>query len=188
MAEVIVKKSAIDEVEFFGKVDRDTKGNILSEAPSWYLRQQTEELERTIEDQQSFLDRGLVAESEKPLTQTRLKEMKRKLDNINESRPNMDGGVQDVIDKVSTSLGKKIKESMFSKSDMMKGIADAHEEAHRMADPVIQLDGDEHVIAKKIGAHISRDGKISRTDAERIWKFSRRALGEMSNTEMLRKQ
>ena len=47
MSEVVVKKG-IEDVEFFGKVDRKKDGTIASTVPSWYLTQQKEDLENDI--------------------------------------------------------------------------------------------------------------------------------------------
>lgn len=188
MAEVIVKKEGLEDVEFFGKVDRNKDGKIASEVPSWYLTQNKDELVRNIEYTEGALRREEIPQEEKPITIARLDQMKRKLGDINESHPKFEGNQQDAIAKVSDGLGKKIKDAMYSRSDMMRGVADAHEEARRMADPCIKLSGDEYVLAQKAGCRVSKDGMVSRTDAERTWKLARRALGENSNTETLRKQ
>lgn len=185
MAEVIVKDGK-ESIEFFGKVDRDEKGNIRSTVPSWYLDQHKEELGNSIDYAENQLQRGLVPESEKPLHTERLRQMKKKMDDINESHPRFDDNTKDFIDKSTKGLGKKITDAMFSRSDMMKGIADAHEEARRMADPCIELNKEELMLAEKAGCRVDK-GRVSRTDAERMWKFGRKALGESSNTELLRR-
>jgi hypothetical protein len=186
MAEVIVKEG-IEGVEFFGDVDKNKKGEIASHVPSWYLNQHKEELEGNIEYVEKQLANGVVYESEKPITVSNLKKMKEKLESIEASKPMFSDGQKDLIDKTRKSIGKKISEAMFTRSDMMKGLADAHEEARRMADPCIKLEGPELVLAQKAGCRIDGNGRVSRTSAEMVWKFSSRAIGEPSNTESLRK-
>lgn len=184
MAEV---KEGIEEVEFFGKVDRNQKGEIASHVPAWTLDQHKEELQQTIEDTERMLSRGLIPDTEKELTRDRVSKMKKKMEVIEESKPQFSDSQKDSIDKARKSLGKKIGDAMFTRTDMMKGTADAHEEARRMADPCIDLRGDEVVLAQKSGCKIDDKGRISRTDAERIWKFCSKSIGEATNTETLRK-
>lgn len=187
MAEVVVKKEGLDGVEFFGAVDRNKRGERASEVPSWYLNQHKEELGVEIDRLENALRREEIPQSSKPEAIARIEKMRKKMDSINESEPNLSGKQKDEVSKVANDLGKKISDSMFTKTEMMKGLADAHEEARRMADPCIRLNNDELILAKKAGCRITRDGMVSRSDAERTWKFSRRILGEMSNTEMLRR-
>jgi len=115
-----------------------------------------------------------------------LKKMQDRKESILESRPNLTDAQKDIVSKTTKSLGAKIQNSMFTRSDMMKGTADAHEEARRMADPCIRLDEHEIILARKAGAKISNNGEISRTDAERVWKFNRSLQGENTDTEHLR--
>jgi hypothetical protein len=188
MLEVIVKKEGIEGVEFFGKVDRNKEGKIVSETPSWYLRQNKEELEGNIEGLAASLEREQIQPSEKPLAIARLKQMREKLDSIKSAEPNFKDSQKDAIAKVTTSLGEKISSAMFTRTEMMKRTDNAHEEARRMADPCIKLTQDEATLAHKCGMRISRDGQVSRTDAERMWKMGRRSINENSNTEDLRRQ
>ena len=187
MVEVQVKEGPLESVEFFGKDDLNKQGRPASEAPAWYFTQHKEKLEDDISMTKSRLDRGEVPEKQKPEMMAELAKMREKLDRINASAPRFKDAQKDAIAKVASAVGEKIASAMFTRTEMMKGLADAHEEARRMADPCIKLDHDEAVLAKKAGCRLSNDGKVSRTDAERLWKFSRRSLGESSNTEMLRR-
>jgi hypothetical protein len=186
----VISKDGIEGVEFYGAVDKNKKGEIASHMPAWYLTQHKEELDKNIDELQSALDRGLVPDVEKELARTRLAQFKQKKSDIDESQPVFTDSQKDAIDKVQKSLGKKIADSMYTRSDMMRGTADAHEEARRMADPCIKLSGEEFILAKKAGLKISMirgDAMVSRTDSERLWKFCRKANGEATNTELLRK-
>ncbi len=188
MAEnVIIKKEDAEHIDFFGKADMNHHGNVGSEMPSWYFKQHKEELKNNIDSLDASLSRGEIAEDKKPGAIADLKKMRTKLDLINESEPRLEGKQQDIVANVSSSLGKKISSAMFTRSDMMRGTADAHEEARRMADPCIRLTSEEVALARKAGCRITNDGMVSRTDAERTWKLCRRINGETSNTEILRK-
>lgn len=187
-ATVQVKPSGVEGVEFYGSIDKNKHGNIGSEAPAWYFKQHKENLENDISAQKNRLERGEVPENSKPEAIAELARMRKKLDSINESQPKINGNQKDAIAKVGSELGTKISEAMFTRSDMMKGLADAHEEARRMADPCIKLSHDEIVLAKKAGCRVTNDGMVSRTDGERTWKMIQRSLGENSNSERLRRQ
>jgi hypothetical protein len=185
MPEVIVK-DGVESVEFFGKVDRNKDGKIASEVPSWYLRQHQDELKNDIARTENALAREEIPPTEKPLIKANLEKMKAKLDSVEASKPKIKGN-EDVLMGIRKELGEEISNSMFTRSDMMKGVADAHEEARRMADPCIKLSGKALLLAEKAGAKISKGGMVSRTDAEKTWKLLSRALGENSNTETLRR-
>jgi hypothetical protein len=190
MPEVLVKKDGVEDIEFYGAVDKNKKGQIASHMPAWYLTQHKEELDKNIDELQGALDRGFVPDTEKELHRDRLVQFKKKRDEINESQPHFTENQKDQIDKISTEIGKKISAAMYTRSDMIRGTADAHEEARRMADPCIKLSGHQVMLAKKAGCKISDvkgDAMISRTDAERVWKFCKKAIDEPTNTELLRK-
>lgn len=186
MANVVIEKDALEKVEFFGKSDMNSKGGRASEVPAWYLRQNKEELEQSIETAERQLRNEEIPQQNKPEHIAKLEKMKVKMDRINEETPNYSGASKDRVSKSTEDLGSKIAEAMFTRTEMMKGLADAHEEARRMSEPCIKLNEDQLILAKKAGCRIY-DGKVNRTDAERVWKFCRRSLGESSNTEYLRK-
>lgn len=181
-------KSGVEDVEFFGNVDINKHGRRGSEMPAWYFRSQKDDIENNLAMSEASIQRGEISEDRKPQMLADIRRMREKLDAINESQPQYDSKKQDAIAKMTDTLGKKISESMYTRSDMMRGVADAHEEARRMSEPCIKLEGDEYLLAKKAGCRVSSDGKVSRIDAERVWKMGRRALGENSNSEVLRRQ
>lgn len=188
MAEVQVKEGAVESINFFGKDDMNRHGRIASEAPAWTFPQHKEKLEDDITIAAGRLERGEIPESHKPAAMAELKQMREKLDRINEATPRFSGAQKDIIAKVRETVGEEISKAMFTKKEMRDGLADAHEEARRMADPCIKLKDREAVIlAKKAGCRVTPDGQVSRTDAERLWKFTGRSLGERSNTEALRR-
>lgn len=84
------------------------------------------------------------------------------------------------------SLIKKIYNDAQARREMKKGLADSHEEARRMTTPNIKLSPELIEVAEACNVKHT-DGKISRTEAEKIWKITSRYLDEPSNTEYLRK-
>jgi hypothetical protein len=105
---------------------------------------------------------------------------------IEKSQPKVDEATKDKLNKVRKELGKEISTLLFSRSDMRKGLADARTEAMRVETPMIEVSKDCFEIAKACNV-TPVNGKISRTQAEKIWKISGRFLGESSNAESLRR-
>ena len=173
--------------KLFGKIDRTEKDKIKSEYPSWYFPQHKEELVESIRHNQSMLEMDLIPASEIPITKANLEKAKEKLEEIEESEPRFTDAEKDAMVKLRKGLGSKISDSMFRRSEMEKGIADAHEEARRISEPVMKVDSQEEAdLYGSCGINI-RDGKVTRNDAERAWKIISRGLGEISNSESLRK-
>jgi len=185
--EVLTKdKEGAEGIEYFGKVDRRPDGHIASHVPGWYLTEHIDKLTEDINYIDKQLAGGAIPDEKRPELQMTLKKMKERKESILESKPNLTDAQKDIVKRTTETIGKKISESMFTRDDMQKGTADAHEEARRIADPCIKLSGDEMILAKKVGAKISTDGEVSRTDAERIWKFNRNLQGLNADTEHLR--
>ncbi len=174
-------------VEVFGQADKSKDGNIKSEYPSWYFTQQKDELEETIRHKKYMIENDLIPGSERGITRERLKQEETRLEQINMSQPKLSAAELDEVSKIRKSLGTKIADSMFRRSEMEKGVADAHEEARRMSTPVVKLDDKELGFAKVCDVAISNDGKVNRIAAEKVWKIASRLIEEPSNTEVLRK-
>lgn len=171
------------ELEFFGKVDRDRDGNIGSTLPAWYFDSQVDTMKETIQRREAALERGDIPADYVYQTREDLKRDKERLDNIESSRPVLDEKRSDALGKAYKELSSDIKESMFTRDDMQRGFADAHEEARRMTKPCINIDPE---LARKCGVN-AKGGMISRNDATKIFKIVGKALGEETNVERLRK-
>jgi hypothetical protein len=189
MADVIVKKG-LEEVEFFGEADmtvnRDTgEKKIGSEYPAYYFEQQCREINDGITRLGFDLENSQIPDKGKPAAVAELKKLKAMKDKIDNSRPQIEGH-EDELRKVRDTLGKKIAETKYKRSDMLKGLADGHEEYRRQSEPIIELRGDEMLLAKKMNCRIV-NGKVSRNDADRVWKIISRSLGENSDAEVLRR-
>lgn len=175
-----------EDFTFFGSVDRNKDGHIGSEYPSWCMNPQLDDLRESIEQAERQLEDDLVPPEKIIEVRHRLKKEKERYEEIMCAKPKMTGKQVDELAKAREVIGKQVSESMFKRSDMMRGVADAHEEASRMVDPRIPVNEDTARLLSACGIE-PIDGKINRTQAERAWKIASRYLGEPSNTELLRR-
>ena len=180
----------MSEISFFSESDMKTKADgtkyISSEYPIWYNRQMMEELREDISMCEYDLKSGRIAETQLGVTRERLSKLKKRYEEVEKAMPKMDDKIKDKLFKVHKELGARISDAMFTRSDMKKGLADAHEEARRMDTPIIKIGSDMADIAR--ACNVSPvDGMVSRNQAEKIWKISSRYLGENSNIESLRR-
>ena len=176
----------MSEISFFGKVDRNRDGRIVSEYPADYFKAHKEELKESIARKERELARGTIAPTEVMYAQQELAREKKRLDEIEKSTPKLTDIQKDELTQAREGLGMKIQDSMFTRSDMMLGLASAHEEASRMADPCIPLTKEEQGYAEACGIRVD-DGRVSRNNASRIYKIISQRIGEPSNVEALRK-
>jgi hypothetical protein len=178
----------LNDVQFFGSIDRKGKradGAITSEYPAFYFYTHYEELQESTEKQQRQVDLGLVPASELPRIKAELKRNNDRLDEIKKANPKLTGPEKDAVHKLYKELEESISDSMYTRSDMKKGLVDAHEEARRMVDPLISIKGNEKFF-HNMGI-TARNGKVSRNEASRAYKIMGKALGENTNTERLRR-
>ena len=176
-----------DGITFYGEVDLNKKGELASFMPAWSYRQLIDDMKEQIDSKKRSIDSGMLDAEVKTRTVEEHRKLKDRYESIISSKPKID---PDRLTKVAASLGEKISEAMFTSDQMKKGLADAHEEARRMSQPCIKLTDDEAIMAQ--AAHIKgvKSGQsfiVSRTQAEKLWKLSRKALGELANTNELRK-
>jgi len=174
-------------VRVFGEVDRNKENKVISDYPAWYFDgQHTEDLEESVASAKRQLESDLIPTSDRHYVQERVKVMEEKLGKIKASKPKLSAQETDELAKARKDFGTSIKDAMFTRSDMMKGIADPHEEARRISEPCIKVKSEAHAeFLKACGARIEGD-KVSRGDMEKAWKIASKLLGESSNTEGLR--
>ena len=179
-----------ENVSFFSESDmcitKDGKKRISSEFPIWYNRQMVDELSEDVRMAEFEIRSGRIQETQLAKAKERLGKLQAKLDEIQNNRPNLDSVTKDSFAKARKELGKEISARMFTRSDMKKGLADSHEEARRMTLPTIKLNAELNALAKACNVE-PVDGKISRTQAEKMWKITSRYLDEQSNSESLRR-
>ena len=178
-----------EPINIFGEVDRNRDGKIKSDYPAWYFESQRDELEESVRHRKHQLDNDLVPLSERGIQRERLKQEEERLEKIINSKPDIQGKpAEDVIAEAVSEIGAKISKAMFSRSDMQRGTADAHEEAKRISTPIIEVKSDKEAeLYKACGIKISDNGRVDRSQAEKVWKIGRKILGESTNTEILRK-
>lgn len=188
MPEAATQSDAINTI--FGPADRSKDGSkILSTYPAFYHRQQLEDLRDSVKQKEFAVEMGYVPEDNRAQHNDLLRKEKEKLQAIESSTPILSGADEERLAKFRKGMGKKIADLLFSRSDMMKGLADAYEEARRMTEPCLKVDGDEEAgILKACGVdNFSGKGMVTREDASKAWKIVSRLLGEPSNVEALRK-
>ena len=175
-------------MKIFGEVDKTREGKPKSEYPSWYFTQQKDELEESISQKERAIENDLVPHGEElNRMKNKLLHEKKRSDEIKASEPKLTDAEATLVKNMRKDLGTMIRDGMFTRSQMEKGLADAHEEARRMSEPCLELKGDQIVFAKDCDVTVSHNGKVSRSGAEKMWKIASRLLGEPSNTETLRK-
>lgn len=179
----------MSDIKVFSEIDyAEVKGKKIlgSEYPAWYNEAMIDEIREGIRTDELSLEKGMVKQDRRHDVRERIKKNQERLESILESSPDLDDKQKDYVHKVRTELGKEISRMMFTRSQMQKGLADSHTEARRMKDPSIPVAGAIHDMAKACNVPIT-NGKISRSGAEKVWKICSRKLGEISNTELLRK-
>lgn len=171
------------DIHFFGKVDKNKDGVIASQYPAWMMETHVEELKRAIEEKELKLANHMVEPEDMMYIKAELDREKKRLVDIESSKPTLSGEQKDKVYSNYKDLAGKIADSLFTRDEMMLGLANPHEEAHRMVDPIIPINPE---IAEACGVE-SRDGKVSRNEATRIFKILGKVLGEETNVEALRR-
>ena len=175
-------------MKIFGDVDKTREGKPKSEYPSWYFTQQKDELEEGIAQKERAIRDDLVPHGEElSKMKNKLLHEKNRMEEIKVSEPKPTDAEFVLLKNLRKDLGAMIKDAMFTRSQMEKGLADAHDEAKRMSEPCIAIKEDQIAFAKGCDVVVSHNGKVSRSGAEKMWKIASRLLGEPSNTETLRK-
>ena len=178
----------LDDIQFFGNIDRKGKhkdGAITSEYPAFYFHNHYEELKETTERQERQIELGLVPASELPYVKAEVSRNQKRMVDIKEANPRLSGLQKDAIHKIYKDLADSISDSMYIRSDMKKGLVDAHEEARRMIEPIISIKGKEKFF-HNMGIR-AQDGKVSRNQASRAYKIIGKVLRENTNVEKLRR-
>jgi len=182
--EIIIPKK---DTRIFGSVDRDSKGKITSEFPAWYFDQQKDELERGIAQDKIALDQEAIPYPAKAKFREKLAQREERLNKINEETPKLKGSEQDAISKIREEWGEAIGEAHFTRSQREKGLADAHEEVRRMTEPIIKVTSQRQAeFINECGIKI-KDGKITRNEAEKVYKIASKLLEQPTDIEYLRR-
>jgi len=179
---------ALESVEFFGSVDRkDGKpdGRITSQFPAFYFDPQISDLEENIFRNERAIASGAIAPDAIPTLKGEIARDRQRLLEIQKCSVKLTGKDKDEAANLYKELGGKIQDSMFTYTEMMKGLANAHDELKRMKTPIIPV-GKHAAVFKKMGINPVK-GNVSRDEATRVFKILGKTLGENTNVEHLRK-
>lgn len=179
----------MEGVTFFGAVDRKGKkadGEIGSSYPAWYDQRKIEDLQNTIQIQEGMIERSEIQPEALMRAKAELERDKKLLATIEASKPKLKDKDLDSLKKNRDEIEKQIAESMFTKKQMFDGLADPHEEARRMSQPVIKVDP---AFAAACGLKVDSNGKVSRNHATKLWQIAQSYLGDDrgTNVEALRR-
>lgn len=167
-------------MDFFKGVDANG-----SQYPAFYYDVHISELKETIDSEERRLNAGQVPYDLAYKLKASIEKNKKLLEEIERSRPSLSDGERDRINKAYKQLGKEIGQYLFSRSEMMIGLASPHEEARRMTEPCISADGFDELI-KACNVQVT-DGKVTRNGAAKMFKICGKLIGEPTNIEVLRK-
>lgn len=179
------------DIKWFAEVDINSKtGKPSADYPGWYFEQRIAEQADEIRNLENALDMDLYKGQKKKEAVLRLSAMKKRHDEILESKPNLRGADKDRIAKVANDLGDRIKASMPNYSDMQRGATgsvDIEAEARRMVLPCIEVKSREEAdLFKQRGIEIV-NGKVSRNQAITAWKIMSKSIGaDTCDAESLR--
>lgn len=172
----------------FGQIDKNRSGRIASEYPAWYYDVHIENLKESIGKAKRALDRGAVQPEMVPVMRVEIERDEAKLSEIENYQPKLSVAEREKLQKLyKEELCPLISQSLFTYTQMQKGLAPAHEEAKRMIKPVLEVNSPmlaemvEAVGGKLIGK------KASRNDVAKVFKLVGRLLGEATNVEVLRR-
>lgn len=163
---------------FYGEADKG------SQYPGWYYGNRVEEIANSIRVKENSLKQGFVPKADRDDFERNLDKERERLEKIKEQMPKVSGKEKDALAEKVKATGAKLAEAMPSRSDMMKGIVDEHEEVHRNCDPVMALDPE---LAAATNIKLDEKGLCSRNAATRAWQLGRKILEESTNPETLRK-
>ena len=178
------------DFNFFAETDKNKAGELSSQFPAWYFDVHISELKESIASKKRALRDNRIPTEAIHDNKIELANMEDQLTAIEKSQPTLSDKEKDFLMKTYRAIRIKIQDTMFTRTDMLRGTADAHEEAKRMVNPIIELDKEQVGLAKSCGGKIYEvRGKsmVSRNDASKIYKIAGKLLGEPTNVEALRR-
>jgi hypothetical protein len=166
----------MEGISFFSESDMTRKADgtkiIASEYPAWYNDQIFDEIKEELKIEEHKLESGIVQKEQVGITRERISRLKKRVADIENSRPTLSGADESNLDKTRKALEK--------------GLADGHMEVRRSQSADIPVDDTIAMYARASNVPII-DGKINRDGAAKIWKIAQKYFGDISNTELLRK-
>lgn len=173
--------------KYFGDVDRNKKGEIGSQYPSWYFEQQQDELRESMEFKKRAIERGSIPKDSVAETLADIAREEQRLREIEQGRPRLKDSELDEVAKTREEIGAHISEALFTRTEESKNLTSGHEEARRMMKPCIKVTSDAMARACKDCGVTIKDGMITRNEAAKVWKIMGKLIGEDTNVERLRR-
>jgi hypothetical protein len=177
---------------FFGGIDRKNgieDGEVISQVPAYMHKRQIEDLEQSKESLKGQLERHEIPPDMVMDAKERLRKLEEKYTNIMNSKCIFTGTQKDEMTKEFEYIKSGIAESLFTRSDMELGLADAHVEADRMSKPCIKIKNIE--MAKEANLRPTKNGMVTRDEAISYYRILGENLypeGDVNlNTECLRR-
>lgn len=161
---------------------------IVNTYPLYYSNTQRDDIAEERRMIEKAIEGGLYDPVEMPEVKKRLKTLRDKEEMFAHIEPRHLEAKKDSISKLNRRIETILRDSMFSRREMEKGLADPHEEARRMSEPVISLPREIQGLAVANGIAVSSSGKINRNDLVRVWQMGQKVLGEYTDVEYIRKE
>jgi len=181
-----------NDVVFFSETDlrKDAKGNITGrncDYPRWYFPKMIQDKKEEIRQKKFAIDSGKYPQGRLSEAKESLAAAEKQLSKMEESLPDFTSK-RDLIVKMSEDLGKKIAETMPSRSEMQKGLDDPHKLIQIDTTPCIDVSASPNVRRMaEINGFKTVKGKVTGGDAIKMWQLCRTAIGESGNAEWLRR-
>lgn len=170
----------------FGNIDRTRDGAVASEYPAWAQVQQMDAFKEHIDQLERGIKSGRFSNDEIHNVKAEKAKLEGRLDSMMKSKPRPSDSEKNMLYKHYRAFGAKIQASMFTRTDMMNGLASPREEAKRMKKPCITLEPDELGIAKSCNVQADKKNMVSRDAATKVFKLLGKILDEPANVEVLR--
>jgi len=184
MAATEKKVDESGNIQFFGEIDLNRDGKIVSDMPAWYFDMHIEDLEENISRKERMLESGKMVGENVPLIRGQIKQEREKLKKILDSKPSLNDKQRDRCWKAYEKLQQQIKDTMPTRKETKNGLVNPRDELKRLKDVKhITIDP---TIASACGVKADH-GKITGDQANKCYKILGKVLGENTNVERLRK-
>ncbi|NIA30724.1 MAG: hypothetical protein GWP06_12530 [Actinobacteria bacterium] len=174
----------MSEIQFFGNVDKNAKGEIASELPAWFHDVQLEILIESMRRKERQLERGEVPPEHAFMVKNEIENEKKKITEIQMSKPTLKGGQKDMVYKEYTSLAGQISDTMPTVREDRRGFVNPREELKRLKTRHINISDK---MANACGVKPVR-GKITGDQAAKCYRMMGKVLGENTTIEKLRRE
>jgi hypothetical protein len=173
------------DFQFFTEVDFNQYDNVGSMFPAYTNLTLIEDLKNDISKSEIALNNQNISPERRAAVSKELNIKKERLHVIESDVPKFD---KDKLNTARKDMEEIISSSLFTRSEMEKGLADAHEEARRMVDKTITVP--DHIANILSGCNVKinpDDKRVSRNELVKGWKTIKKIFGENSNVEQLRR-